>query len=92
MLVRLICPFFAVVLESRDHFAAISRHGEVNLAFFVDEIEVDSAVFLALPILVYHIMFFKNFDEVISVLFSYIFDPKIIDYLTECDRQPVMFP
>ncbi len=68
------------MLESRDRFAAIYRHGEVDLAFFVVKIKVDSTVFLSLPIFVNHIMFFENFDKVISVLFSHIFHSKIVDY------------
>ncbi len=89
---RLICPLFAVVLESRDGFAAISGHGKVNLAFLVVEIEVDSAVFLAFPVLVHHIVFFENLDEVICVLFSNIFYTEIINYEAECDWSLIVLP
>ncbi len=52
----------------------------MNLAFLVVEIEVDSAVFLAFPVLVYHIVLFENFDEVVCVLFSNAFHAEIINY------------
>ena len=62
------------------------------LAFCVVKIKGYAAVFLTLLIFVYHVVFLKDFDQVICVFFAHVFYPEIIDDEAEADWLPDMCP
>ena len=66
--------------ESCECLLTISGHGKMNLSFYVVPIEGDPAIFGSFPIFGYFIVLLQNFDEVVGMLFSNVFDSKIVDY------------
>ena len=54
--------------------------------------QVDTRKFGACPILAHVIVFVEDTQEVIGMLFPYIFCAKVINYKHELDWPPGMFP
>jgi hypothetical protein len=58
----------------------VAGHGKVDFAFDIIPFQGEPAVFFSLPIRRHLIVLFDNSNQVICVLFSDVFDSKIINY------------
>ena len=69
-----------VVLEMVGRFCYTSRHDETDLYFDVVPSHGYPNVFFSTTIFGQRVMFFYHLDQVLSVLFSKIFNSKVINY------------
>ena len=70
----------------------VSGHGEIGGACNISPFEFNASVQFSLPILKNNLIYADGGYKMVSVLFSDIFDSKIVHDQTECDGAVIVAP
>ena len=81
-----------LVLELIQGIFYVSGHGEIGGACNISPFECNAAVQFSLPFFQNNLIYAEGGDNMVSVLFSDIFDSKIVHDQTECDGAVIVAP
>ena len=80
------------VVEALESSSDIGEHGEVDFAFCVVPVEIEAKVPTAVPIFGNFVVFLEHRHEMICVLFTHVFDAKVVNTERETDGAPFVGP
>ena len=77
---------------SEQELVDVVFHGDLVGAGFVVPFNINTCIFLTLPVSSDRVVFLQCVKEMLCMLFADIFDAKIIDSYTEHDGAPFVHP
>ena len=91
--VRLVLRFaWLRVVEALESGGDVGEHGEVDFVFCVVPVKIEAKVPTAGPIFGNFVIFLEHRHEMICVLFTHVFDAKVVDTEGETDGAPFVGP
>ena len=73
------------MVDSDECIFEVEKHGEVDLAALIIQVEVNAEVALSSPIMGDGVMIIEEGHKVLRMLFAYIFDSKVVNAKGEAD-------
>ncbi len=80
------------MLELEQQSREISRHTDASAVHYVIPFNVNTCQFIVSLVQLHTMEFLEDFEEIVEVFNTYIFDAKVVDNEAELDGMPFVVP